>query len=63
MACITEEGRILEFSHWYAGGDILELVDGRWVQAVAPVSSDDEFHARTLSEFELDQMLKSGKSS
>ena len=63
MACITEEGRILEF---FEDPNIrtLELVNGVWRKPLKPVSADEEFHARVLSEEELAQyMEKSGKSN
>ena len=61
MACVTEEGRILEFAEWYKGGDILEFSNGTWGKPLRPVSSSEEFKARTLSAEEVADIEKFGK--
>ena len=64
MASITESGRIIDVSPMREGKGVLELVNGRWAKAVRPVSSDEIFNARILSDEELSAyMEKSGKSN
>jgi hypothetical protein len=57
MACITESGRILEFSN-DPKVRVLELVNGSWVTPTHPVSADEDFNARKLSDAELAQILR-----
>ncbi len=61
MAFLTESGRLIELSEWYKGGDILEFFNGRWSKPERPVSSDDEFNARSLSPEEVEKLIKSGR--
>ncbi len=63
MACITEDGRILDTSPMREGKGILELINGSWVPAKSPLYGAELFSARVLSPKELSQILKSGKLS
>lgn len=63
MACLTEFGRVLEISS-DSKVRTLEFVNGRWSKPVRPVSMDEIFNARVLSEAELvAYMEKSGESN
>ncbi|MEG0258159.1 MAG: hypothetical protein RR632_07640 [Christensenella sp.] len=52
MACLTEDGRVLEFSP-DPKVRTLELINGVWSKPIRPVSVDEEFNARVLSVEEL----------
>ncbi len=56
--CITEEGRVLDLSPLELGKGILELVEGKWVPAISPVSGEDIWYARPLSEDEIQVYLE-----
>ena len=63
MASITESGRIIDVST-DPSSDVFvrELVDGRFVRPSRPVSMDEIFNARVLSDAELSAyMEKSGR--
>ena len=39
--CVTEDGRVLDFGPFFEGGNIRELSNGVWTDAVEPVSFED----------------------
>lgn len=47
--CLTEDGRVLDFAPFFAGGKVKELLDGSWKDAVEPVSFEDHWNAHPLS--------------
>ena len=63
MACITEDGRILDTSPLKDGKGVMELINGSWVPAKSPLYGAELYSARVLSTKELSRILKSGKLS
>ncbi len=63
MVCIIKSGRIIDISP-DPSVRVRELSNGVWVKPSRPVSADEIFNARVLSDAELSAyMEKSGKSN